>query len=80
MPISTEWFYGSKDHKKTGELLKASTPTLELIDNLLERKIKDSLVVNGSDYETPSWAYKQAHLNGRTEALKELQRLVRSAL
>lgn len=80
MPISTEWYLGSKDHKKTSDLLTASTPTLQLIDLLLERKIKDSLTVNGSDYEIPSWAYKQAHLNGRVEALKELQRLIRSAL
>lgn len=80
MGISTEWFYGSSDHKKAKELLIASTPCLELIDKVLERKIKDCLTVNSSDYETASWAYKQAHLNGKTEALKELQRIVRSAI
>lgn len=46
-----------------------STPACERLKTIIVERMKEEVsLVN--DYDTPSWAYRQAHANGLQEGLK----------
>lgn len=47
-----------------------------IIENVIEKKIENLDSVTEKDYESPSWAYKQAHINGEKQAYKEILDLI----
>lgn len=69
--MQTQWFNNlpkseQEDFKKT---VLASQVVVDRLKEMCYNKIKNEEV---SDYDTPSWAYKQADRNGYVRAYKEL--------
>lgn len=75
--IKTEWLKGLKPDE--AEKQKKSIIASKLVlDKLIEicyniKKDKDKSVYN---YDTPSWSYKQAHVNGYKQALDDIIQLI----
>lgn len=65
-----EELYGG-DVNKAKDFLKSSKYVLDVVSNVIETRL-DSLERAESNYDSPSWAYKQAHYNGKREALLEV--------
>ncbi len=76
--LLADWTRHLKGEKKEEfeKILRNSTYTLgvlrEIIDDYLESVNKDST----SDYESPSWAYKQADKIGERRALTKVRNLL----
>jgi hypothetical protein len=48
---------------------------LDRLKEIVYNTIKES-EIKTNDYSSPSWAYLQAHQNGRREALEEIIKLI----
>lgn len=74
------WFSDcEEDPKKIEERRKKLLQFSEIcgiIENVIEKKIENLDSVTEKDYESPSWAYKQAHKNGEKQAYKEILDLI----
>lgn len=74
------WFSDCEgDSKKIEERRKKLLQFSEIcgiIENVIEKKIENLDSVTEKDYESPSWAYKQAHINGEKQAYKEILDLI----
>ena len=70
------WFGDCEgDAKKIEERRKKLLQFSEIcgiIVGVLERKIENLDSVTEKDYDSPSWAYKQAHINGEKQAYQDL--------
>lgn len=81
MGINTAWYEGldEKEKKETESLIKASSLLLRRLDQVLDNQQKNlDRVENNLDvYSSPSWAYKQAHLNGTRQAYQTMKALLR---
>ena len=53
--------------------LAAARPALDVLKNKLERMQTNMGKV---DYDSPSWAYKQAHHNGFNDALRLIEKFL----
>jgi hypothetical protein len=76
--VQTRWFQDlpkseQEDFKK---LVLGSQKVLDKLRKICYNTLKDGDQVKTNDYDSPSWAYKQAHLNGRREALEEIIQLI----
>lgn len=75
MSYPSIWFQGMKedDKQKLIHSLKSSdlSQRLQSILEDWERQLEPTI----KDYESPSWAYKQAHRNGMLEVYKKLRSL-----
>lgn len=78
--LSVEWFAGIKpeDKQKFEDTLRNSIVIVRQLNLLLDRwedelKIAESKL---ADYETPAWAYKQAHRNGDRSRIRKLRDLL----
>ena len=77
--ISTEWIRGlPKDEQVEFEKsLRHSTAVLSRLVQLLDEqtnsldRVENSIEV----YDSPSWAYKQAHINGERSRLTKIRQL-----
>lgn len=56
------------DTEKATQYLQRCIPCLQSLAALIEGRF-DHRVVQETDYDSPSWSHKQAHLNGKIEAL-----------
>lgn len=54
-----------------------SKAVLEAILSLVEERVA-AMDFGVTDYDSPSWAAKQAHQNGKKQMLRELEALLRS--
>ena len=75
--MNVEWYSGAD--KKVVDADVKNSPCLDHLLRILTSKIEAASKVSRSDYDTASWAFKQAHLNGRLDAFRELERLITSA-
>lgn len=78
--LSTTWFkHLPKDEQdEFAELVRSNTRVLSrlldiLTENLDTLEIKE---VKEDTYRDPSWAFYQAHLNGKRAAYKEIRKLL----
>jgi len=81
--LLTDWFVGatSEEDKTKFEqaiLNSGRDRTWKHLVTLINRKMSalDRTEVSQDNYDTGSWAYKQAHLNGNKEAYKYLLALL----
>jgi hypothetical protein len=77
--IASEWLQGCKneeDKKKEIEYLQNCSTLFDKIREMIQRRYDSALNSKDTDYDSASWAHKQAHLNGRLEALEELYKLL----
>ena len=70
------WFSDCmEDEKKIEERRKKLLQFSEIcgiIEGLIEKKIENLDSVTEKDYDSPSWACKQAHINGEKQAYKDV--------
>jgi hypothetical protein len=76
--MQTLWFsHLSKDEQADfKEFVKNSQKVLDRLSEILYNRVNDQEVVSTEDYDSPSWAYKQADRNGYLRALREIQTLL----
>lgn len=72
--MKTVWINHLKgeDQENFRKFILSSRPVLDKLKDIVYNKVKDAQKVRSSDYADASWAYKQAHLNGRVDALNEI--------
>lgn len=65
------------DWEKRKAMVFANTTLLSVLDEILREMVEsvNKEEVSDDQYESPSWAYKQAHRNGQKNVLKELSKL-----
>jgi len=72
LPVA--WFKGvdAKKKKELEDTLRNSTRSLNRLREVLEEKAEEERIkeVLLSSYDNPSWAHKQAHLNGFQAGMK----------
>lgn len=76
MPM--EWLQGLKDQDRANEIeyLRNCSTLFDKLRGMIQRRYDAALATKDTDYDSASWAYKQAHLNGKLEALEELYKLL----
>lgn len=78
--LSLEWFKGIPPEKKDGfeELIRNSTTALGQLVHIVDawEQELDRAALSTEDYDSPSWAAKQAHRNGDRSRLRKLRDLL----
>ena len=75
--LSTNWNSHLKGEEKDNfdKYIRNAISIIERLDSVLVGKIDEASKPKKSDYDSPSWAYKQADTNGYLRALNELRTL-----
>jgi hypothetical protein len=76
--MNVEWVKHFKTQQERDEfkkLLLANQKVLDTLSKILYTYIRESENAT-NDYDSPSWAYKAAHHNGRIEATKKILKLL----
>lgn len=76
---SAAWFKGMDDEekKKFTHILESNTILLDKLTEIVYNIVKEAEDVSSKDYDSPSWAYKQAHRNGVADAARKILSLVK---
>ena len=76
---SIEWFKGleDKEAEEIEKILESNPLILRHFRNLLERRLRDIYEneVREDAFLSPSWAFKQAYINGKVSALQNINLL-----
>lgn len=77
--MQTRWF-SNLPKAKQEEFKKSVLASANILDKAAEI-VYNMIIVESKpsqqDYDSPSWAFKQAHSNGRLEALREIHALLK---
>lgn len=70
--MKTIWFMDLPKDEQEGfkKEVKSAKGVLDKLEQIVNSKIKEIVIAN--DYDSPSWAYKQADRNGYNRALTEI--------
>lgn len=70
--MKTIWFMDLPKDEQEGfkKEVKSAKNVLDKLEQIVQNKIKEIVITN--DYDSPSWAYKQADRNGYNRALTEI--------
>lgn len=81
--LNVKWFKAAgatnlpaEDKEKLEKTIRASSTTLGLLMKILVEERKNLLKSSASDYDSASWAYKQADINGQVRQLDRLLTLI----
>jgi len=77
--IQSLWVSHLKDSKEREDFTNKLLGSRFLLDKLSEivyNIVKMESRPSTKDYDSPSWAYLQAHQNGRLEAFEEILKLI----
>jgi len=70
--MNTAWFkylpYDEQAHRKS--IVRGNEDAWEVLTEVLQHRLDNTSCY--PDYSNPSWAYAQAHINGKREALQEI--------
>jgi hypothetical protein len=76
--VWTKHIQDPEKKKNFEQSVRASTTALgrllEIIED--EERVLESSSFSLKDFDTPSWAYKQAYINGEKSRLKKLKELI----
>lgn len=79
-PLNNEWFVGVPPSKKDDfeKQIRRESTVLMHLRNMVKRWEAELLRQSSSahDYNSPSWAYKQAHNNGDYARLRKMKDLL----
>jgi len=64
------------DEPDVFEIYSSSRDMRRLIKKVIENKIRNLYTTKEADYDKASWAYYQAHKNGKIQALTELMQIL----
>ncbi len=72
------WFEGVSKEKKQEfkELVQSAKIVLDKLQEMVYNRINNGERVSQADYDSPSWAYKQADRNGYLRAYREFLSLL----
>jgi len=77
--LQVKWLSGlsEKDQKQIQDLLRSNTVLLSRLVFILEELESEieKVETNPNSYDSNSWAYKQAFLNGQKSSLQKVKRL-----
>lgn len=76
--MKLEWFShlsNPKDKESFKKSLLGSKIVLDRLKEICYNKINSGEKASVMDYDNPSWAYRQAHLNGYLQAYREISEL-----
>lgn len=75
--IAEVWLHGLKgeDREKMKAFVLANTILLDKLAKILYNMQVRSESTVLSDYDTPSWSHKQAHVNGFNDAIKKISEI-----
>ena len=80
MALLTKWFKYTKNEQERIELTQTINNSRYILD-LLERIIRDEITEEEKtkldDYNSPSWAYRQADRNGALRVLRQILTLIK---
>ncbi len=70
--MKTIWFMDLPKDEQDGfkREIKSAKNVLDKLEQIVQNRIKEIVITN--DYDSPSWAYKQADRNGYNRALTEI--------
>jgi len=78
--LLTKWFKYTKNEQERIELTQTINNSRYILD-LLERIIRDEITEEEKtkldDYNSPSWAYRQADRNGALRVLRQILTLIK---
>lgn len=77
--LPAEWFVGLVDEEQKKELedyLRNSSRAFDQLKFMLQKRYDTRSSGKVTDYDSPSWANRQAHLNGYLEAIEEIFKLL----
>ena len=70
--MKTIWFMDLPKDEQEGfkREVKSAKNVLDKLEQIVQNRIKEIVITN--DYDSPSWAYKQADRNGYNRTLTEI--------
>lgn len=76
--MQTLWFsnLNKADQEDFQRLVLGSQKVLDRLTEIVYNKVSSDESVKTVDYDSASWAYRQAHVNGRKEAFNEILKLL----
>lgn len=77
--IPSEWFVECKSEEEKEELrqyLHNSKRLVDALKSMIQRRYDQEWGSKIIDYDSPSWSHKQAHKNGRINALEDIYKLL----
>lgn len=76
--LNLRWTKGlSKDRKENVEkLVRNSHIVLSRLKEIIDEDLRDLNKYTETDYDNPSWGFKQAHINGKQEYARQMLSLL----
>jgi len=77
-PLSLTWtkhLKGEEERQKLEQTIRASTTIVTRLQQILEDEER-TLDKTSTDFENPSWAYRQAFILGQKDALRKIKDLI----
>ena len=75
--INTAWYaHEPSEAENIKKIVLGSKNLLDIVSKLCYNRLNDLNKITSSDYDSPSWAYKQSHINGQKEELERLIKLI----
>lgn len=76
--LNLRWTKGLDEGKKDSveNLIRNSHIVLSRLRDIIEEDLRDLNKAREADYENPSWAFLQAHQNGKQEYARQLLSLL----
>ena len=76
--MKSEWLGSLKGEERENFKLSvlSSKIVLDKLQEIVYNMYKKEESITDNDYDSPSWSHKQAHTNGRREALKQILDLI----
>ena len=77
--IPSEWLAKCQSDEEKEELkqyLRNSSRLFDLLKDMLQRRYDQEWGAKVVDYDSQSWSHKQAHKNGRINALEDIYKLL----
>lgn len=78
--LSAIWTAHLKDPEEKQKFIKyiySSNGVLDILTKIVEKKLLEESKSSTTDYDQPSWAYRQADKAGYTRALTEVTNLIK---
>lgn len=77
--LKTTWTQGlDQKEKEAFELAFRNSPIPERLEEIVNKRLQESLKTSESDYDSPSWAYHQADRNGFIRGLEYVLNLIKT--
>lgn len=76
--MNLQWFRGcstEEDRQQVRLIVENSSNVLDILSKICYNSINTNQNISSDDYNNPGWLAKQAHINGRNEAFREIIKL-----